>query len=127
MSIIRMDTEEVRTAAWQVDYASAELYLKPSKIKGFANSLANMWQGGKATEFAADLRALADVLQTEVITFQRLAQQAKNEVAEWESKDSFGGSTEPSFYRNLLPALSILPLLLPDPNRSRTLKTKKLT
>ena len=85
MTTIRMDSDEVRTAAWQVDKAAGDLYLKPSKLRSAANSLSGLWQGGKSSHFASMLRGLATELRREVISLQRLATQVRNEVAEWES------------------------------------------
>lgn len=93
MSVIRMETENVRAAAQKVDWAAGELYYKPSKMRSVASSLTSAWEGGHASAYAAELRRLAGILQTEVINLQRLAQRLRREVDEWEEADRNGIGT----------------------------------
>jgi uncharacterized protein YukE len=113
MTVIRMNTEDVRTAAWQVDQAAGDLYLKPSKLRSAANSLSGLWQGGKSSKFTKQIRALATQLKGEVISLQRLAKQVQAEVVEWEETDRTGfqvfGELQKSSIASFLPLLYAIP------------------
>ena len=90
MSILHMRPDEVRGAADDLDYAVSELYLKPTKMRGMANSIVSNWESAKAQYYAGELRRLAGTLQREIITLQRLAKDARIEAAEWENADNTG-------------------------------------
>ena len=92
MSVIRMETENVRAAAHKVDLAAGDLYMKPSKLRSIASSLTGVWDGGHASAYAAELRKYAQILQKEVINLQGLAQRLRAEVNEWEEKSRTFGS-----------------------------------
>jgi len=85
MTVIRMNTENVRTAASQVDQAAGDLHPKSSKLRSAANSLSGAWEGG--SEQAKEIRALANDLKKEVANLQRLAQRVTTETDEWEKAD----------------------------------------
>lgn len=87
MSVLHMSTEDVLGAAQDLDFAVNELYLKPTKLRGMANSIANSWDSPKAQYYAGELRRLASLLHTEIINLQRLAKDARVEAAEWEAAD----------------------------------------
>jgi hypothetical protein len=87
MSVIHMETENVREAARRIDLVVAELYYKPGSLKNTASELQGAWEGGQASRFARDIRRQADLLQREVVNLQRLAAQARREVDEWEQAD----------------------------------------
>lgn len=93
MTKIHMETEDVRETARRVDLTAGDLYFMPPKLRNAANSLTSSWQGGKAGQYAAELRRAAQILQRDVITLQRLSASLRQEVAEWENADDFGAST----------------------------------
>jgi uncharacterized protein YukE len=88
MSTIRMETEGVRDAARQIDYAVQELSMKPRRLKSAANSLKSAWTSRQATRFANELKKKASILDNEVANLQQLAQRMRNEVNEWETNAS---------------------------------------
>lgn len=87
MSALHMETENVREAARRIDLVVAELYYKPSSLKKMATELQGAWEGGQAGRFAHDIRRQADLLHREVVNLQRLAEQVRREVDEWEQRD----------------------------------------
>lgn len=87
MTKIHMETEDVRETARRVDLTAGDLYFMPPKLRNAANSLTSSWQGGKAGQYAAELRRAAQILQRDVITLQRLSVSLRREVAEWEDAD----------------------------------------
>ena len=88
MSMIRMETENVRDAASKIDFAVQELSLKPRRMSGVANSLKSAWSGRQASKLAGELKKKASILDTEVGNLQQLAQRMRNEVSEWEGADN---------------------------------------
>jgi|APSaa5957512622_1039677.scaffolds.fasta_scaffold38449_1 uncharacterized protein YukE len=90
MSMIRMETENVRDTASKIDFAVQELTFKPRRLKSAANSLKSAWRGRQASKLAGELKRKAKILDTEVANLQQLAQRMRNEVREWEGSDTLG-------------------------------------
>jgi|APSaa5957512622_1039677.scaffolds.fasta_scaffold40442_2 hypothetical protein len=88
MTMIRMETENVRDAAVKIDYAVQELSLKPRRMRSAANSLKSAWSGRQASKLAGELKNKAALLDAEVDNLQMLAQRMRNEVSEWEYADN---------------------------------------
>ena len=88
MTKIHMETEDVRDTARRVDLTAGDLYFMPPKLRNAANSLTSSWQGGRAGQYAAELRRAAQILQRDVITLQRLSTSLRREVDEWEQADA---------------------------------------
>jgi len=92
MSMIRMETENVRDAARKIDFAVQELSFKPRRLKSAANSLKSAWHGRQASKLAGELKRKARLLDAEVDNLQMLAQRMRNEISEWQGADSLGAS-----------------------------------
>jgi hypothetical protein len=102
MSMIRMETENVRDAARKIDYAVQELSLKPRRLKSAANSLKSAWRSRQATRFANELKRKAAILDNEVVNLQQLAQRMRNEVSEWESQGGHFGNGQHQIHGEFL-------------------------
>lgn len=93
MTIIHMETEQVRELISRMDRATSEFLEQTESLRSVGPTLSNAWEGESATEFIADMNELARNYQAQAQALDTLARRLSRELDEWEQADAdFSGS-----------------------------------
>lgn len=108
MSVLHMETDQVRGAARQMDEWAMRMWNRERDLRATSGMLSLAWRGDRADRFLQQFRAWLGRYQTQVEELQSLALRLLREVEEWELAAASGVRTWQE-----IPPPPIPPALLP--------------